>query len=198
MGALALAVLLRTLPWQEVTGREGHSALNERGQDAGILEVIPYALWICGVETPGGVSAIVATWVTQLSFSPALIGIALESDGVFLSTILAKGRFTLSVLPREGGKEIAKRVLKAGAAPVDALLASFFMTDERWPGVPSGALGALRCVVADTKPSGDHTLVIAEVIAEQRWTRGTPLHLSDTGWKYRKPGPETIPPTTKN
>lgn len=172
--------------------------MNERGQDAGILEVIPYALWICGVETPGGISSIVATWVTQLSFSPVLVGIALESEGAFLPTLLAQGRFTLSALPRDGGKETAKRILKAGAAPVDVLQASLFMTDERWTGVPLGALGALRCAVVDTKASGDHTLVIAEVIAEQRWMRGTPLHLSDTGWKYRKPGAETIPPTTKN
>jgi flavin reductase (DIM6/NTAB) family NADH-FMN oxidoreductase RutF len=172
--------------------------LSERAQVEEILYVIPYALWVCGVDTPTGTSAIVATWVTQLSFSPPLIGISLEREAGFLAALMARGRFILSILPREGGKEVAKRILKAGAAPGDPSHKALFGSIEGWAGVPAGAMGALQCSVVDTKQCGDHTLVIAEVIGERRWMAGIPLHLSDTGWKYRKPGAETTPPTTKN
>jgi flavin reductase (DIM6/NTAB) family NADH-FMN oxidoreductase RutF len=172
--------------------------LSDRAQVGDVLEVIPYALWICGVATPRGTSAIVVTWVTQLSFSPPLIGISLEREAGFLAALHANGHFVLSMLPREGGKEVAKRVLKAGAAPGDPAQETLFTAAEGWTGVPAGAMGALQCLVRDTKLCGDHALVIAEVMKEQRWLSGTPLHQSDTGWKYRKPGAEGAPPTTKN
>ena len=130
------------------------------------------------------------TWVSQLSFTPALVGIALENGGAFLAALLGSGSFTLSVLPREGGKEIAKRVLKGDV--------SMFGQRDEWAGVPAGAMGALLCSVVDTHVCGDHTLVIGEVIREARWMGGSPLHLSDTGWKYRKPGADSTTSPPKN
>ena len=172
--------------------------MSERGQADSLLEVVPYALWVCGVATPRGTTAIVVTWVSQLSFTPALVGISLENGGAFLAALLASGSFTLSVLPRDGGKEVAKRVLKAGAEPEEPSHASMFERRDGWAEVPAGALGALYCSVVAKHECGDHTLVIGEVIREERWAGGSPLHLSDTGWKYRKPGPDSSTPTPKN
>lgn len=138
-------------------------------------------------------SAIVVTWVTQLSFSPELVGMALESDSEFLAQVEKHGSFTLAMLPREGGKDIAKRIMKAGATPSLATARELYRMDAPWYGTPHGALGAIRCTVHTLTPTGDHTLVVGAVAREERWGEGAPLHLSDTGWRYTKPGAETPP-----
>jgi flavin reductase (DIM6/NTAB) family NADH-FMN oxidoreductase RutF len=157
-------------------------------------EVIPYALWICLTGQHEALSAIVVTWVTQLSFSPHLIGMALESDSEFLRRVIANGEFTLVMLPREGGKDIAKRIMKAGALPRAAGYGDLFHTDAPWDGVPVGAMGAIRCSIRASTQAGDHTLIMGSVLDEHRWIAGEPLHLSDTGWRYTKPGAD-VPPT---
>lgn len=168
--------------------------MSKRVERSRPIEVIPYALWICSTGSAGTFSSIVVTWVTQLSFSPQLIGMALETGSEFLGQVRRNGSFTLAMLPREGGKDIAKRIMKAGATPLPPAFAELFRTDGSWYGAPHGALGALRCTVTACTPTGDHTLVTGTVLGEERWIEGNPLHLSDTGWRYTKPGAE-VPPT---
>lgn len=157
------------------------------------VEVIPYALWVCSTGSDARMTAIVVTWVTQLSFSPELVGMALESDSDFLAQVVKNGTFSLAMLPREGGKDIAKQIMKAGTTPPSATAAELFRQDAPWYGTPRGALGAIRCTVNFLTPAGDHTLVAGTVIGQERWKEGAPLHLSDTGWRYTKPGAEAPP-----
>lgn len=172
--------------------------MTTQGQRLSALEVIPYALWVCIAGGQEGFSAIVVTWVSQISFSPTLIGVALENDSDFLKRVLSTGEFTLAMLPREGGKDMAKRVLKNGGTVVDPEGDGHVMTRYPWVGVPSGALGALRLAVDKSVLAGDHTLVIGRVTEQDRWVSGPPLHLSDTGWKYTRPGADMPPASSQN
>ncbi len=167
--------------------------MTRRGDRSSPVEGIPYALWVCSTGHEPQLTAIVITWVTQLSFTPPLIGISLESDSEFLGQVRSTGSFTLAMLPREGGKDIAKRIMKAGASPVPAERAQLYRADAPWQGVPRGALGAIRCSVHSMTPAGDHTLIAGLVVGEERWVDGLPLHLSDTGWRYTKPGADAPP-----
>jgi flavin reductase (DIM6/NTAB) family NADH-FMN oxidoreductase RutF len=162
------------------------------------MEVIPYALWVCSTGSGGRFSSIVVTWVTQLSFSPQLVGMALETDSEFLHLVGKNGSFTLAMLPRDGGKDTAKRIMKAGATPLPEDFAELFRTEGPWYGTPHGALGAIRCTVNLLTPAGDHTLVTGAVVGEERWIEGNPLHLSDTGWRYTKPGADAPPPQSQD
>jgi flavin reductase (DIM6/NTAB) family NADH-FMN oxidoreductase RutF len=165
------------------------------GQRLSPLEVTPYALWVCLTGRSDAISSIVVTWVSQLSFSPPLIGVALESDSEFLKQVVSNGQFTLVMLPRDGGKDIAKRVLKAGGAPHDPRADNALMARPPWEGVPHGSLGAIRLTVNSTVIVGDHTLIVGMVGEQERWVEGGPLRLSDTGWKYTKPGTDAPPPS---
>ena len=167
--------------------------MTKRGDRSSPVEGIPYALWVCATGGDSQPTAIVITWVTQLSFTPQLVGISLENESEFLGHVLANGSFTLALLPREGGKDIAKRIMKAGPAPSPSERAELYRTDPPWAGVPQGALGAIRCTVHSATPAGDHTLIAGVVEGEERWVDGLPLHLSDTGWRYTKPGADTPP-----
>jgi flavin reductase (DIM6/NTAB) family NADH-FMN oxidoreductase RutF len=172
--------------------------LSKQGQHLPPIEVIPYALWICLTGKPEAISTIVVTWVTRLSFAPPLVGVALETDSEFLRRAMESGELTLVMLPREGGKDIAKRILKAGGAPRDVHSDPGVLATVPWGGVPHGALGALHLRVTGTTTVGDHTLLIGTVAEEVRWTGGEPLHLSDTGWKYTKPGTDAAPSSSQN
>lgn len=167
--------------------------MTKRGDRSSPVEGIPYALWVCSTGADPYVTAIVITWVTQLSFAPQLIGISLENESDFLGRVLTSGSFTLALLPREGGKDIAKRIMKAGPAPSASERTELYRPDPAWAGVPQGALGAIRCSVHSVTPAGDHTLIAGLVVGEERWIDGLPLHLSDTGWRYTKPGAEAPP-----
>lgn len=143
-------------------------------------------------------STIVVTWVTRLSFAPPLVGLALESDSEFLRHALEAGELTLVMLPRDGGKDMAKRVLKAGGAPRDIRGDTALMSHTPWAGVPLGALGGMHLTITSASAVGDHTLIIGNVAHQVRWTDGDPLHLSDTGWQYTKPGPDAAPTSSQN
>lgn len=169
---------------------------SDRSGGESLTGAIPYAIWCCSADVPGGVVTIIVTWVTQLSFTPPLLGVVLESDGAFLQTVLGAGRFVLAALPREGGKEIAKRVLKHGGSVTDPGNPGLFLDDPAWRDVPAGALGAIRCTVEGTFPAGDHTVVVARIGETRRWQEGGALQLADTGWKYQKPTQETTTDTT--
>lgn len=172
--------------------------MSKQGQQLPPLEVIPYALWICLTGRPSEASSIVVTWVTRLSFSPPLVGLALESDSEFLRRANTMGEVILAMLPREGGKEIAKQVLKSGGGPRDVSDEPGLLQSMPWAGVPVGALGAMHVKIIGTTPVGDHTLVIGNVMDQIRWTDGDLLHLSDTGWKYTKPGADAAPTSPQN
>jgi flavin reductase (DIM6/NTAB) family NADH-FMN oxidoreductase RutF len=160
--------------------------LPERSSSAPATELAPYGIWGCGIRTRDGRSAIIVTWVTQLSFAPTLIGVALESEGSFLEHTITSGEFTLSSLPKKGGKEIASKILKGGLNHLDGRNAALFREEPEWEEGIKGAVATLKCEVTAHYPCGDHTFVVAKVAAEQRWRRSAGvLLLSDTGWKYR-------------
>ena len=171
-------------------GRERKATpLPERAEKSPVLELAPYGIWVCGVTTADGKSAIIVTWVTQISFNPPLIGVALENDRDFLEQLLNAERFTLCALPRDGGKRIAQRILKEGMSVRLGGNDDLFRADAAWGEAVKGSLAALDCRIVSQHAHGDHTLVVAAVKGEKRWTAGAPLRLSDTGWKYRRPSP---------
>ena len=161
----------------------------DRSGNSSVIEQAPYGIWGCGVKTGSGQVAIIVTWLTQLSFNPTLIGISLETDGPFLRHLVNAGEFTVSALPKDQGKAIARKILKAGMNQGARDHAGLFRIEPGWQEAIGGALGAMTCRVSARHACGDHTLVVAEVIAEHRWHRGEALQLRDTGWKYRRPVP---------
>lgn len=166
----------------------------DRKEDASFADLIPYGLWGCAARTTAGRTAIIVTWITQLSFEPLLLGLSLESHGAFLQEVIRAGEFTLSALPRKQGMTIARRILREGLPKKGVPEPSLFSRDPEWLEAIEGAAAAVQCRVVRHYPAGDHTFIEGEVIREHHWLHGEVLRLSDTGWKYR---PSTsIPPET--
>lgn len=147
-----------------------------------VLELLPYGVQVAATGGDGTVSAIILTWLSQVSFDPPLIMVSLETGGDFLKQVEHVGVFSVNLLRRED-KDLAQSVLRGkGVFPGGSPL---FRTGPE--GVPAveGALGTLWCRVHKSIPAGDHTIILGEVMEGEQLQQGAMLTLEETGWKYR-------------
>ena len=165
--------------------------------EQGIAEVMnsmPYGLYIVGSSGPAGVNGMMADWVTQLSFKPRLIGVAIEKDATTLANIRSHASFTVNFLA-EGASGFA--VARLFAAPYLASKIrpqsggvrpkldnkSHRLTESGCP-ILTTALAWLECTAVQFVPVGDHTMVVGEVVGGRYVNEGVPLTSTYTGWTY--------------
>ena len=63
-----------------------------------LLRKIPHGVFICGVAEGEEVNGFTASWVTQGSFEPPLVVMAVRADSTSNGIIQRTGRFSLNVL----------------------------------------------------------------------------------------------------
>ena len=149
-----------------------------------VLGAIPYGLYVVGSTEAETVGTIVANWVTQVSFSPAMIGIAIETDSRMKILIERSGVFCLNLL-RAGDTGLAKAFLKAAESSGDSVNGREFTRTKRGTPFLRDALGSIECEVTSALPSGDHTLFLGKIVGAAWNGGGDALTLRETGWKYR-------------
>ena len=150
-----------------------------------VLEQFPYGIFILAAHTQEqGVSAIVATWVMQVSFTPPLVAVSLERDGTMLPEIMREGRFSINCVPADG-IALAKSILKSGPAFARELADQLFATGSSDVPMLRGAAGVLDCQSRNVHEAGDHVLIIAEVVGGEATRLTEMLDLKRTGWRYR-------------
>jgi flavin reductase (DIM6/NTAB) family NADH-FMN oxidoreductase RutF len=168
---------------------------NQEREIGEVLEAMPYGLYIVGSTGEAGPNGMMADWVTQVSFKPRLICIALENDAQTLANIRLTGSFTVNFLG-EGAKGMA--VARRFAAPyrrskvggpmahgVHEKLAheASVLTARDCP-ILEAAIAWLECEALTFVSAGDHTLVIGSVLNGRLRTSEVPLTSTYTGWAY--------------
>ena len=147
------------------------------------MRMFTYGLYVVTVQGDGDRGAFLANWLTQCSFEPALVAVAIEQDAHSLQVLRSAQRFVVNVLEsgqREQAGWFGRHSVKVGDKLADRELLS----------TPSGqivlpeALAWVECEVRTEAPAGDHVLVTAEVIDAGVVREGAPLQLKDTGFKY--------------
>src|SRR5213083_2324568 len=119
-----------------------------------VLRHFPYGLYALTVRHDGEEHGMTASWVTQASFEPPMVAVAVENTSKTIAMIRDAHHFAVNLL-QQGQRELA------------------------------GALGWVECRVVATLPSGDHTLVLGEVIgAGVEHDGAQPLTLQEAGFKY--------------
>ncbi len=104
-------------------------------------------------------TAMLASWVSQASFNPPGLTVAVGKDRAIESYLYLGDRFVLNILPQ--GKNIAKHFSKKFAPGVDRFAGVATETTESGGIVLSEALAYLECHVAQRMEVGDHWLVYA-------------------------------------
>lgn len=128
------------------------------------LRMVPYGIYVLTAEAPGGdTAAATVNWVTQTSFEPPLVAVAVKADSGTYEVIKQAGSFALNMLgktqqgiafgffkPAErNGNMLGDQEIKAGSTGVPLLVA---------------APAAVECRVVDTVAQGDHHIVVGEVV----------------------------------
>ncbi len=134
------------------------------------LRMIPYGIYVLTAEAPDGTTAAATVnWVTQTSFDPPLVAVAVKADSSANTVVREAGTFALNVLGKDQPgvafaffKPVERSGDMIGDEPVE-------IGEE---GVPLlvNAAAAVTCRVADTVAKGDHHIVVGEVI-DARVTR---------------------------
>lgn len=163
-----------------------------------VMDEMPYGLYIVGSTLNGDVNGMMADWVMQTSFTPRLVAVAFENDAHTLANIRAEKVFTINLLSEDDegmhlagkfaqpyyGAKVKGRSRTAADEVHHKLEGIAYTTTESGCPVLSAAMAWLECRAQQFVDSGDHTVVIGEVL-DGRAVRGAdPLTSSYTGWTY--------------
>ncbi|MDL1892792.1 flavin reductase [Sphingobacteriales bacterium CHB3] len=150
-----------------------------------VLRKIPYGLYIVGSKTEGGVAAIIANWMTQVSFSPPLIGVAIESDSNMRVHINRSKFFSLNFLP-SGSVELAKPFLKKSKQEGFKLNNMNFTLSNQGAPFLEVAVDSFECRVTQSMQTGDHVFFVGEITDGLFKREHGILTMKETGWKYSR------------
>ncbi|MCC6446309.1 MAG: flavin reductase [Armatimonadetes bacterium] len=147
------------------------------------LRKIPYGLYVVGVTSGSEVNAFTASWLSQCSFQPPLLMMAVKA-GTSSHTMIRESKvFAVNLL----GKD-QKKLAEHFTRPVSRIGNKFgevaFRTEVTGAPVLEEAIGNLECEVRHFLEGGDHSIVVAEVIAASVREDAELLDLEETGWHY--------------
>ena len=148
-----------------------------------VLRLIPYGLFAVTASDAAGEAGMTANWLTQVSFDPPLVAVAVEADARTLAAIRASGHFAVNVLPA-GQRELAGLLGRRSKNVPDKLQQTPHHAGETGSPILDIALGYVECRLQSETPAGDHALVVGEVIAAGLGSAGEPLTLRETGFRY--------------
>jgi flavin reductase (DIM6/NTAB) family NADH-FMN oxidoreductase RutF len=152
-----------------------------------VLRLFTYGLYVAASVGPDGPRAATISWVTQVSFEPKLIAIAVRKGTGIHTAIAASRRFALHLVGQEQA-DFAKTFFKTGPVgrAAEDIAGYRFTLSERGVPVFDAASAWLECeVMEEGCQSGDHAIMIARIVASGfRSSSASALALRDTPWHY--------------
>jgi flavin reductase (DIM6/NTAB) family NADH-FMN oxidoreductase RutF len=145
---------------------------------------IPNALVLIGSRAGEERNAMTASWVTQLSMEPVLVGVGVDNDAVTHRLITEGGSFTVNLWDAEDTKVFVKF---SKPATDDGSTLNARPVREATTGAPifDEAVAWMDCQVRHTLDLGTHTLFVGEVVdAAIRDDEARPASMNDTRMKY--------------
>jgi flavin reductase (DIM6/NTAB) family NADH-FMN oxidoreductase RutF len=150
-----------------------------------VLRHFPYGLYVITVAHGGEEHGMTANWLTQAAFDPPMVVVAVENTSKTIGMIRDAHHFAINVL-QQGQRELAGKLGRTSEQAPQKLKGI-----KTKPAPVSGApvladsVGWVECRVVATLPSGDHTLVLGEVVeAGVEHGDAQPLTLQEAGFKY--------------
>lgn len=130
-----------------------------------ILKTIPYGFYITGVVGGDGeVNGFTTCWVTQVSFDPQQLIVAVRKDQHTHDLIEDSSVFSLNFLDTEQ-EELARRFTEPLQHEDGKVGGSAYATGETGAPLFEEAFAYLECRVADKMEAGDHTVYLGDVVA---------------------------------
>jgi flavin reductase (DIM6/NTAB) family NADH-FMN oxidoreductase RutF len=145
---------------------------------------IPNALALIGSRSGDQRNAMTASWITQLSMAPVLIGVAVDNDAITHRLITDGGSFTVNLWDAEDTRvfvKFSKPAVDDGSTlngrPVRVATTGAPVFDE--------AAAWMDCELRQQLDLGTHTLFVGEVVdAAINNSEARIASMSDTRMKY--------------
>lgn len=149
------------------------------------LRMITYGLYVLTARSGGRVAASTVNWLSQASFNPPLVMVALKKGGSVHNLVEESGGFAVNILG-SGQKDVAAAFF--GPTRVEGGLINGYEFEEA-PGTGAPLIKAapawFECRVVGRVGKGDHTVFVGEVVgAGVRREGAKPLVMWETGWYY--------------
>jgi len=154
-----------------------------RGDALRLLSSGLYVLTACSAET---IHAAAVSWVTQVSFQPPLVLMALRRNSHLAQAVRKGHRFALNILASDQAALAEPFLGSVALSAGDQTLAGLaFRSSAAHCPLLMDALGWLECRLAAEPPTpGDHCLLLGEVTGAGVRRAGAPLTLWNTPWSY--------------
>lgn len=149
-----------------------------------VLRSIVYGLYALGVHRGGESHAMTVNWLTQVSFEPPMIAVAVENESLTLALLRDSRAFAVSILP-SGARQLAGRLGRSSAnTPHKLEGVAHHPAPSTGAPILDEATGWLECRMTEERAAGDHVLVVAEVVEAGVLREGETLTLRETGFRY--------------
>jgi flavin reductase (DIM6/NTAB) family NADH-FMN oxidoreductase RutF len=147
---------------------------------------IPNALAIIGSRSGDEWNGMTASWITQVSMEPVLIGVGIENTAVTHRLIASGGSFSVNLWSSEDTRVFVK-FSKPATFDAEAMTLNGRSVREGATGAPvfTEAVAHLDCAVRSNHDFGTHTFFVGEVVdagINDDETRAASM--SDTRMKY--------------
>jgi flavin reductase (DIM6/NTAB) family NADH-FMN oxidoreductase RutF len=149
------------------------------------LRQVPYGLYVIGVRGngDGALNALAASWVTQCSFEPPLLMVAIRKRSRSYELIKTGKVFSLNLLDKKE-RRIIRTLERPSRSAGDKLGKVGHVEEDTGAPILRHAFAYAECKVRAIYEPGDHALVVGEVVHATVRGQGEPLMCADLKWHY--------------
>ena len=132
-----------------------------------LLHKLTYGLYVLTSADGAERGGMLVTWVTQASFDPPLVAVAVQTNAHTTEVMKKSGTFALNFMADDQRKEagaFGKKFAKVGDKFSDFPIHPGAATASP---ILEGALGYLECRITGWLTGGDHDIALAEIVGAQ-------------------------------
>lgn len=152
------------------------------------LRMMPYGFYAITSKSGDDVNAMVANWVTQVSFDPRLIAVGLQKTAYSHGLIESGQVFSVNIFNQADAEKIKPFTKGRSKNPDKMKDANYKPAPETGTPVLDGAAAYLECRVTQlVDTGGDHDILVGEVVGAEVIKPGDAaetLSLPGLGWSY--------------
>jgi flavin reductase (DIM6/NTAB) family NADH-FMN oxidoreductase RutF len=147
------------------------------------LRMITYGLFVATSRDDSGPAAGTINWISQSSFTPPLIMIAIKADSALHRAVAGSRKFIIHVVGKDQ-KELATAFFRGAELSGDRL--NGYRIESSPNGIPllADPPAWFECRAVNEVGGGDHTVFVAEVVDAGVRKDAEPLTLRETGFFY--------------
>jgi flavin reductase (DIM6/NTAB) family NADH-FMN oxidoreductase RutF len=150
-----------------------------------VLRLLTNGIYVMTARSGEKFGAATVTWVSQAGFKPPLLMIALRRDGNVLECVVESRQAVLHILDKQQAN--LAQTFFASAKESAGLLNGEPYTQGKHTSSPvlCNARAFLECEVREIlQETGDHAIVILEVVNAEIRQDVSPLTVADSPWEY--------------